>query len=171
MLSGKKIKELVGRKELTISPFNQECINPNSYDVHLHDKIATYKYDNFLDSKKENELQYQPIPEEGIVLRPGKLYLGRTVEHTETPHHIPGIEGKSSLARLGVSIHVTAGFGDIGFKGYWTLEITVVTSVRLYSGMRIAQLYYDNIEGYYGLYEGKYQENKGVEGSKSYEDI
>jgi dCTP deaminase len=99
------------------------------------------------------------------------LYLGRTNEYTETYGFVPGIEGKSSLARLGLQVHMTAGFGDVGFKGFWTLEMTCLQPLRIYRDMRIAQLYYDELTGEYDDYEGKYQDNKGVGSSKSYEDF
>jgi dCTP deaminase len=170
MLSGIKIRDLVEIGRISIVPFDYRFVNPNSYDVHLHKTLAEYK-EEVLDSKKENEIYEYDIPIEGCILKPGRLYLGRTIEYTKTPFHIPGIEGKSSLARLGISIHVTAGFGDVGFEGHWTLEITVTKPVKIYPGMRIAQLYYDEINGLYKKYKGKYHQNSSLQSSKSYEDF
>ena len=73
--------------------------------------------------KKDNPIRKINIPDDGLLLEPNKLYLGRTVEYTRTDKFIPMLEGRSSTGRLGLFIHVTAGFGDVGFAGYWTLEM------------------------------------------------
>jgi len=83
----------------------------------------------------------------GLVLIPGRLYIGSTVEYTETHDCVPCIEGRSSVGRLGINIHATAGFGDVGFKGTWTLEISVVEPVRIYPGVQICQISYDTVVG------------------------
>lgn len=106
-----------------------------------------------------------------MVLQPGILYLGRTVEFTATPYHVPMLSGRSSIARLGMCIHVTAGFGDIGFQGYWTLEITVVHPLRVYAGTEVCQIYYDNIQGAYEHYKGKYDKNHGIQSSMLWKDF
>lgn len=132
-------------KTIVIEPFNRECLGSNSYDVHLSEHIAVYQYQKgvmVLDAKKENPISRYTIPEEGLILYPGELYLGSTVEYTETHKHVPILEGKSSTGRLGIDIHATAGFGDIGFCGHWTLEISVKVAVRVYAGMPIGQLAY-----------------------------
>ena len=75
------------------------------------------------------------------------MYLGATLEYTETHRHVPFLEGKSSVGRLGIDIHATAGKGDVGFCNHWTLEISVARPVRVYAGMPIAQLIYFVVEG------------------------
>ena len=130
MLSGKEIEKKLG-KDIVIEPFNKNQLNPNSYNLKLHNELLIYDED-ILDMKKENKTKTIIIPEEGLVLEPGKLYLGRTVEYTETNNYVPMLEGRSSIGRLGLFIHVTAGFGDVGFKGYWTLEIFCVQPIRIY---------------------------------------
>jgi dCTP deaminase len=76
------------------------------------------------------------------------------------------LEGRSSIGRLGVFIHVTAGFGDVGFSGYWTLEIFCVQPIKIYPEIEICQIYYHGIEGKYDRYiSGKYQNNTGVQPS------
>ena len=80
-------------------------------------------------------------------LEPGILYLGVTEEYTETHRHVPFLEGKSSIGRLGIDIHATAGKGDVGFCNTWTLEISCVQPVRVYAGMPIGQLIYFMIDG------------------------
>lgn len=141
ILTDKTILEQIEKGSITIRPFNRDCLGSNSYDVHLGDELAVYK-DDVLDSKKNNPTTSIIIPEEGYVLQPNELYLGTTQEYTETLTHIPFLEGKSSTGRLGISIHTTAGKGDIGFIGHWTLEITVTKPVRVYKGQPIGQLIY-----------------------------
>ena len=119
ILSG---KEIINRKgnDIIIDPFNEKQVNPNSYNLKLHNELVVYDSD-ILDMKKDNTGTKMIIPEEGLLLESNKLYLGRTVEYTETHNLIPMLEGRSSVGRLGLFVHVTAGFGDVGFKGYWTL--------------------------------------------------
>ena len=120
-----------------------------------------------LDPKKDNETEDIKIPEEGYVLLPGTLYLGETVEYTETTGYVPKIDGRSTTGRLGIVIHLTAGFGDNGFKGKWTLEITVTHPVIVYPNMEIGQLYFEEIQGDSSMkYNGKYQNQQGVQAAK-----
>ncbi len=131
---------------IVIEPFDQECLGSNSYDVHLSGNLAMYD-GVLLDARKHNKIHHFQIPEEGFILEPGKLYLGSTVEYTETHKHVPFLEGKSSTGRLGINIHATAGKGDVGFCGHWTLEISVLMPVRVYAGMPIGQLIYHCVIG------------------------
>ncbi len=126
---------------ITITPFNRENLGSNSYDLTLSKHLLTYTGEE-LDCKIDNPYTRFEIPEEGILLLPGKLYLGSTAEYTKTKQLAPFIEGKSSVGRLGITAHITAGVGDVGFDGYWTLEITVVMPTRVYAGMPIAQIQY-----------------------------
>ncbi len=170
ILSGREIKNKMG-KEIVIEPFSEKQLNPNSYNLKLHNELLVYD-EEVLDMKKENKVKGIVIPEEGLVLEPGKLYLGRTVEYTETDKYVPMLEGRSSVGRLGLFIHVTAGFGDVGFKGYWTLEIFCVQPIKIYPGVEICQIYYHSVEGEYDQYcSGKYQKNKGVQPSLLYKDF
>ncbi|NOQ41136.1 MAG: dCTP deaminase, partial [Desulfuromusa sp.] len=124
ILSGKEIESRIDQ-DIIIDPFDKNRLNPNSYNLSLHDELIVYN-DTLLDMKKDNPYRKITIPEEGLVLESNRLYLGRTVEFTETKELVPMLEGRSSVGRLGLFIHVTAGFGDVGFKGYWTLEIFCV---------------------------------------------
>lgn len=170
ILSGKEILAHMGQ-EIVIEPFDPEKINPNSYNLTLHNELLVYEND-VLDMKKPNSTQKIHIPEEGLLLEPGKLYLGRTKEYTRTDQYVPMLEGRSSIGRLGLFIHVTAGFGDIGFAGYWTLEIFCVQPVRIYPDVEICQIYYHTIEGEYNRYvSGKYQNNTGIQPSLLYRDF
>jgi dCTP deaminase len=146
IFSDKKILESIAQKQIVIEPYDRNCLGTNSYDVHLGKYLATYK-DAVLDAKKHNTIEHFEIPEEGIVLKPGILYLGATAEYTETHNAVPFLEGKSSTGRLGIDIHATAGKGDVGFCNHWTLEISVAMPVRVYAGMPIGQLIYFQVEG------------------------
>jgi dCTP deaminase len=170
ILSGKEIKNKLG-KEIIIEPFSEKQLNPNSYNLKLHNELLVYD-ETVLDMKKQNKAKKIIIPDEGLVLEPGKLYLGRTIEYTGTDKYVPMLEGRSSVGRLGLFIHVTAGFGDVGFHGYWTLEIFCVQPIRIYSGIELCQIYYHSIEGDYDVYtSGKYQNNQGVQPSLLYKDF
>jgi dCTP deaminase len=146
ILSDQRILEEIEKETIKIQPYNRECLGSNSYDVHLSKHLATYK-DKTLDAKKHNEINHFEIPDEGFVLLPGELYLGVTEEYTETHVHVPFLEGKSSTGRLGIDIHATAGKGDVGFCGNWTLEISCKIPVRIYKGMPIGQLIYFPVDG------------------------
>lgn len=146
ILTDKAILEARDRGEIVVTPWRPECLGSNSYDVHLGRYLAVYE-DAVLDARKHNTIREFTIPEEGFVLQPGMLYLGVTEEYTETHTTVPFLEGKSSVGRLGIDIHATAGKGDIGFCNYWTLEISVAMPVRVYAGMPIGQLIYFRVEG------------------------
>lgn len=146
ILSDKNILTSIENGEIVIEPFRRECLGTNSYDVHLSPYLATYK-NPVLDARQHNEIEELLIPEEGFVLQPGILYLGSTMEYTETHNAVPFLEGKSSIGRLGIDIHATAGKGDVGFCNYWTLEISCVHPVRVYARMPIGQLIYFKVEG------------------------
>lgn len=170
ILSGKEIKSKMG-KEIVIEPYNENQINPNSYNLRLHHELMVYE-ETVLDMKKVNQAKIVTIPEEGLVLEPNKLYLGRTIEYTKTDKYVPMLEGRSSIGRLGLFIHVTAGFGDVGFSGYWTLEIFCVQPIRIYPNVEICQIYYHTIKGDYDPYvSGKYQNNTGIQPSLLYRDF
>lgn len=129
-------------------------------------------YNSVLDPismNKDNELIRFEIPETGYVLQPGVLYLGRTVEHTYTDKYIPMINGRSSGGRLGISIHICAGFGDIGFDGTWTLEITAVEPVIIFPNTEIAQVCYFTPVGNTKMqYNGRYNKQVAATGSRFY---
>jgi len=114
-----------------------------------------------LDMKKDNPTQQLIIPEHGAMLFPGTLYLAATNEYTETHGFVPCIEGRSSVGRLGMCIHITAGFGDDGFCGTWTLEITVVHPLRVYANVPVCQIAYSTLEGARRPYVGKYSGQRG----------
>ncbi len=146
ILTDAKILEQIEAGHIVIEPFDRNNLGSNSYDVRLGKYLAVYK-DRVLDARRHNQIEEIVIGEEGYVLQPNTLYLGVTEEYTETHHHVPFLEGKSSIGRLGIHIHATAGKGDVGFCNTWTLEITVAQPVRIYAGMPIGQLIYFEVDG------------------------
>src|SRR6476659_2458724 len=158
ILTDKRILEEIEKENILIEPFQPECLGSNSYDVHLGKYLATYT-DRILDARKHNEIEMMIIPEEGMILYPDMLYLVVTEEYTETHAHVPFLEGKSSVDRLGIDIHATAGKGDVGFCGNWTLEISCKQPVRIYKGMPIGQLIYFPVDGEIAV---KYNEKKNA---------
>ena len=151
---------------IVIEPYNSSCLGSNSYDVHLGRTLATY-VSPVLDARKHNTIETFEIPDDGFVLEPNMLYLGVTEEYTESHKHVPFLEGKSSVGRLGIDIHATAGKGDVGFCNFWTLEISVKLPVRVYAGMPIGQLIYFEIQGevinpYNRKSSAKYTETKPI---------
>ena len=146
ILSDSRILEEIAKGTIKIEPYDRKDLGSNSYDVHLGKWLATYD-NQVLDAQAHNTITYFEIPDEGFVLEPNGFYLGVTLEYTETHAHVPFLEGKSSTGRLGIDIHATAGKGDVGFCGYWTLEISVKQPVRVYKGMPIGQLIYFPVDG------------------------
>lgn len=141
ILTGSKIRQAIADGKIQILPFAADQINPNSYDLRLSPHVLEYT-DDVLDAAKESAIARYTIGREGLLLEPGRLYIMSTIESTGTRHYVPGIEGRSSVGRLGISVHATAGFGDVGFDGTWTLEVSVVRPVRIYAQMRICQVYF-----------------------------
>ena len=169
ILSDTRILEEIEKGTIKVDPYTRECLGSNSYDVHLGKWLAKYN-DEILDAKKHNQITYFEIPDDGFILQPQVFYLGVTQEYTETHAHVPFLEGKSSTGRLGIDIHATAGKGDVGFCGNWTLEISAKQPVRIYKYMPIGQLIYFPVEGeievaYNKKKDAKYsgQPNKPIE--------
>ena len=170
ILTGKEIEKRLGN-DIVIEPYDAEQLNPNSYNLRLHNELLVYKGD-ILDPKENNETETIIIPEEGFVLEPGQLYLARTLEYTETHGLVPMILGRSSVGRLGITVHITSGFGDIGFCGYWTLQLTCVKKVRIYPNMKICQIFYHDVLGEYDSYDSKkYQGSKKIMSSQLYKEL
>jgi dCTP deaminase len=170
ILTGKEIERRLGN-DIIIEPYVAEQLNPNSYNLRLHNELLIYKGD-ILDPKENNETETLVIPEEGLVLEPGQLYLARTLEYTETQGLVPMILGRSSVGRLGITVHITSGFGDVGFCGYWTLQLTCVKKVRIYPNMKICQIFYHNVLGEYDNYSSKkYQGSTKIMSSQLYKEL
>ncbi len=190
-LTGPEIRAQVASGNIRIDPFDARRLNPNSYNLRLGPKLLVYDtapregepdvvvecdrrgitVTRVLDMAKDNPVKELTIPPEGLVLLPGTLYLGSTLEYTETSRFVPVIEGRSSVGRLGLCVHVTAGFGDVGFKGDWTLEITVVHPLRVYAGVEVCQIAYTTVSGDLREYAGKYAGQRGPKPSKLFMDF
>lgn len=202
MLSGSEIIKCVKDGRIEIDPFDKDRVNPNSYNLRIGNHIQVYKnffvknsrnelifkdnsnsllnpFGGFLlvssealDPKKENEVYQLTIPEGGFVLYPNILYLASTIERTFTKEYVPCISGRSSYARLGLEVHQTAGFGDVGVDLNWTLELSVIHPLRIYPNTEICQVYFEEITGDKDIqYSGKYQNQRDVVASKSFIDF
>ena len=171
ILTGAEIENQLQAKQIVIDPFDSRLINPNSYNLRLHDEVMVYE-ETILDMRRPPRTRRMAIPEQGLALEAGRLYLGRTVEYTETHGFVPMLEGRSSIGRLGLFVHVTAGFGDVGFCGYWTLEMMCMRPVRIYAGVEICQIFYHTLEGEIHEYKSdKYQRNRDIQPSMLYKDF
>lgn len=170
ILSGSEIRKNLGTN-IVIDPFDEDKLNPNSYNLTLHDEVMVYE-EVILDMRKANRVRRITIPEDGLVLQPDQLYLARTAERTETHNLVPMIEGRSSIGRLGLFVHVTAGFGDAGFCGFWTLEMFAVQPVRIYAGIQICQIFYHELTGDVVEYDSdKYQHNHDIQPSLLFKEL
>lgn len=181
ILSDSAIRKAVECGDIEIDPFDPARLNPCSYDLTLGDEFAVYNewvrmdvtslvsarccdglspIDIEIDIKKEPKAVRFQIPTEGLRLNPGVGYLMATVERIHTKKYVPVLDGKSSLGRLFMKVHETAGYGDVGFVGQYTLEVTVQHPLRIYAGMRVAQMRFHTIVGevekpYAGNYTGE----------------
>jgi dCTP deaminase len=162
-------------------------LNPNSYNLKLAPELLVYDvpivpsevrhamaaddqmFERYaLDMRKDNPTRKLTIPPEGLVLRPDRLYLARTQQHTEAFNLRPCLNGRSSIGRLGIAVHITAGYGDAGYCGTWTLEVLVVHPVRVYAGVGICQIDYVPISPRHRPYRGKYLNRREVTASRLY---
>ncbi len=170
ILTGLEIIKQVKGGKLQIDPFDVEQINPNSYNFRLG---ATLKYyiNDVLDPKVKQEVKTVSLPDEGYILSPGRIYLGHTFEVMGSDHYVPIIKGRSSSARLGLFIHVTADLIDIGSHNQWTLQLYAVQPIKIYPGMLIGQVTFWQVIGEIEKYSGKYQGSLGPCESKIYEDF
>jgi dCTP deaminase len=174
ILTGKEIELQIKQERILISPFDAKNLQPNSYDLHLD--ITNYKELHGTCASNYNPKEIIPLYYDrscditkddlfGVALMPNILYLFSTIETTHTDHYAPMLEGISSNARMGICVHETAGFGDVGFNGKWTLEISVKVPTPVYHGMRIAQICFHSLIGEIELYKGRYQGQSKVEGA------
>lgn len=179
MLTGPEIQRQVELGALKIDPFDPGRCNPNSYNLRLGPKLLIYArrpspYSTgqiILDMAQDNPTVEIEIPDNGLILAPRTLYLGATMETTDCGPFIPILEGRSSVARLGLVVHQTAGFGETFFKGSWTLELTVVHPLRIYSGVEICQIAFLPPTGAIQAYQGKYQGQNGPVASRMWKEF
>jgi dCTP deaminase len=171
ILTAAKIKQEVENGNIIVTPFNEAQIGPNSYDVTLSNILKTYAITP-LDMRKPNETREIIIPEEGFILQPNTLYLASTNEKIGSDFYLPILVGRSSLARLGITAEISAGFGDLGFKTNWTLELSCLHPVRIYPNVKIAQIYFNEVSGNVDkLYTGKYIDQTTPTESQLYKDF
>jgi dCTP deaminase len=157
-LTGPKIEEEIAAKRIVIDPYDPALVGPNSVDIHLHREVKYYtKMQGVLDMKKPNRTASFTIGDDGYILNPGCVYLCCTVEWIETDHYVIAVGGRSSIARLGITLHQTAPFGHMGFKGRLTLEVAVIEPVRVYVDKPMGQIFFQRTEGEPRLYNGPYQ--------------
>ena len=171
ILSGSEITKQVKKSgKITISPFDEKCVNPNSYNVELGDYLKVYE-DEVLDSKKPLKTKTIEIPDDGLVLMPNKIYLGFTKEIIGSDYFVPTLTGRSSTGTLGLFVQITADLVDIGFKGNLTFQLHAVQPLRIYKGMKIGQIIFWKVKGKIKLYHGKYQNSVGPQESKVWKDF
>ena len=170
MLSGEEIIKNVEDGKIVIRPFDKSNVNPNSYNLTLGDELIVYT-DDVLDVKKKNNTKTIKIPDEGFILAPNTFYLAKTNEYTESEYFVPEISGRSSVGRIGLTVHLSSGFGDVGYKGAWTLQISSVVPTKIYKGMEIGQIYYFPLVGGNKIkYSGLYNNDGHLNTSLSYKD-
>lgn len=162
ILTGPKIESELKAGRIRIDGCDPKLIGPNSVDLRLHSELRRYEVPSRvhnvpLDMRKDNPTEVVAFPKSGLTLRPGILYLGRTIETVGSDHYVPIVEGRSSVGRLGIRVHQTAGFCDTGFHGTITLEIDVLHSVIVYPDTPICQAYFLKPDGPIRLYKGRYQ--------------
>lgn len=162
MLTGSEIIKQVENGGIVITDFDQKHLNPNSYNVHVGNTVTMYHGLELVDLHDpdtfKDTVTYDISPEDGFILRPGNLYLVPTRELFSAGKFIPKLTGRSSIGRLGIRVHNQAGFGDIGYRGVWTMTMTVVYPTKIYPGDEIAQMYFIAPCGNPDLqYHGKYQ--------------
>lgn len=169
ILTGEEIKREVAAGNISVTPYEEKNVQPASIDLRLGSGIKIYtdlvdgwwtdKTDHpgswlrpsnpmkYLDPKVPSATHDIEIPERGFIIKPGILYLMHTLERIHTEKYVSVLDGKSSIGRMGVVIHLTAGYGDPGFDGQYTLEVTCIHSVVLYPGMKIAQMRFHAMQG------------------------
>jgi dCTP deaminase len=185
VLSDKTIREEINAGRIVIDPFQPSCIQPSSVDLHVDRYFRVFRNSRypFIDVRKPQEDLTELIEvkeDEPFILHPGEFALGSTLEKVILPDDIVArLEGKSSLGRLGLLIHSTAGFIDPGWKGNLTLELSNVANlpITLYFGMKIGQISFlrctTPVEHPYGskVLGSRYQEQKGPTPSRFYLDF
>ena len=170
ILTGPEILRQQALGRIQIDPFRPDQINPNSYNFRLGSILKQY-VNTELDARIRQQVEILEIPSQGFVLQPDRIYLGHTEEIMGSDHYVPIIRGRSSTARIGLFVHVTADMIDIGSHNQWTLQLHAVQPLRIYAGMIIGQVTFWSIEGDITLYRGKYQGSKGPRESEVYRDF
>ena len=169
ILTGSEILKEVKKGRIVIDPFDSKCITTNSYDLSLGDTLLTYT-DKVLDPRKKAKFNSFIIPNKGMILNKGSFTLGSTKEIIGSNYFVPIIHARSGIARLGLFVHITADLIDIGSIGMSTLQLFATLPVKVFKGMKIAQVSFWVPKGKIILYNGKYQNSIGPQPSKTYKD-
>jgi deoxycytidine triphosphate deaminase len=169
ILTGSAIQQEVANGRIIIDPFDPKNVNPNSYNFTLHEDFKVY-VDSVIDTRRQNRTETIRMTNGSIVLEPRRLYLAASRERMGSHFFAPTYAARSSVARLGLFINLSASLGDIGFVGQWTIQLFALHPVRLYAGMQIGQMMFWRPEGRIDLYDGKYQNASGPMASLIYRD-
>jgi dCTP deaminase len=165
ILTGQQIASDVAAGRITIEPYTPDAVEPNSYRFHLADQIICYDHET-VDCATPPAATGQRIGPEGVVVEPGRVYLGATVETMGSRHYAATLYGRRSVATLGVWIQFSAPLGHAGALIPWTLEITVAQPVRLYPRMPIGKIAFWAMAGRPIQYAGRYRGSAGVVASR-----
>lgn len=155
ILTCSEIRQRVLAGEITIDPFAEGQLNPNSYNYRLGTQIARVDPRVSL-GEYENDTALEPIPDEGYLLQPRALYLSSTFETIGSRHYVTSLIGRSSVGRLGLFVQLTADLGHLGDPHRWTLELTCVQPITIYAGMLIGQVSFWKPTGQPVYYDGPY---------------
>lgn len=171
ILTGKMITNSVTNGLITIEPFDRNSINPNSYNYRLGSVL--YEIDErCIDPYKPSKYKKVILNSEGYELKPGKIYLGSTVETIGSDDYVTSLIGRSSVGRLGIFVQITADLGNLGSVHRWTLEIYVVQKIVVYPGMKIGQVSFWKPSGASThKYTGKYGLDMKPYASKLHEEL
>jgi dCTP deaminase len=166
LLNGDEIIARHNSGDIEIIPWDEKMVMTNSYNVRLHPMLREYEF-SMVDPREKNPTRDIEIPEDGMILEKGRFLLGATEEinNNHANDLVPFLDGRSSIGRLGLMIHITAGAGDVGFCGRWTLEIVAAIDVKIYRLMPIGQLKWFRTTPTARRYTGKYNQTKSTEGA------
>ncbi len=182
ILSDHTIREQLAAGRIVIDPFDPACVQPSSVDLHVDAEFRVFRNNRypFIDVKQAQDLTelVEVKPDEPFILHPGEFVLGSTLERVAIPDDLVArLEGKSSLGRLGLLIHSTAGYVDPGWDGYLTLELSNVANlpITIYPGMKIGQISFFRLttaaDTPYGGAGSKYQGQRGPTASRIHEEF
>ncbi|MGY1943930.1 dCTP deaminase [Nocardia asiatica] len=170
ILTGPQIHAAREQGQIVIDPFEPGSLNPNSYNFRLAPTLHVYRCEVF-DPRVEPEVEAITIDEQGFVLEANRLYLAASLEVMGGDFFVPTFTARSSVARLGLFINLSATLGDIGFLGQWTLQLFAAQPIRVYPGMKIGQISWWQPVGEIALYAGKYQHSQGPAATRIYRDF
>ena len=185
ILSDRTIREQIEAGRIVIDPFDAACVQPSSVDLHVDAEFRVFRNNRypFIDVRNEQPdlTELVDVPDgEPFILHPGEFVLGSTAERVALPDDLVArLEGKSSLGRLGLLIHSTAGYVDPGWDGYLTLELSNVANlpITIYPGMKIGQISFFRLstpaDVPYGSSstKSKYQGQRGPTASRFFEEF